>query len=133
MFSYSHHVHLSDTDVTGQVYYVKPLEWLEWCRVEWFQASFGNFMDFVKANQQTFFPSKVETHYKKPMFFGDHLTIQMSVKEIKKVSFIFAYKILREQEIVLTSAITMVCFNPVSKRLTPLSDTILDRLHELAT
>ncbi|MCK5241797.1 acyl-CoA thioesterase [bacterium] len=132
MFTKHHKVQLSDTDVTGQVYYAKPLEWLEWCRVDWFESHSGNFMDYVKNHQLTFFPSKVHTDYKKPMFFGDQLIIEMSIKEIKKVSFIFTYTVKRDNEIVLTSDITMVCFNPEKKRLAPLPKHLLEKAPELA-
>jgi YbgC/YbaW family acyl-CoA thioester hydrolase len=79
-------VHLSDTDTTGQVYYSKPLEWLEWCRVDWFTGKFGNFMKFVEDTGVTYFPSKATVEYKKPIFFGDKLIIEMQSKEVKKIS-----------------------------------------------
>lgn len=131
MFTIQHKVHLSDTDVTGQVYYAKPLDWLEWCRVDWFESQFGNFMAYVSENELTFFPSKVETNYKKPMFFGDQLQIEMLVKDIKKVSFVFAYQIKRLDEIVLTSDITMVSFNPIKKRLSALPEDLLKKIQTL--
>jgi acyl-CoA thioester hydrolase len=124
-------VHLSDTDVTGQAYYSKPLEWMEWCRVDWFTAQQGNFMKFVEATGITFFPAKVTAEYKKPIFFGDALRIEMKAKEIKKISFIFEYAIKRGEETVLKSDITMVCFNTVKKSLAALPPDLLEKIESL--
>lgn len=111
MHIYEHTVHLSDTDTTGQVYYARPLEWLEWCRVDWFTKQFGNFMKFVETSGITFFPSKVNVDYRKPVLFGDALRIEMTATEVKKVSFSLAYTVKRGEETVLSAEIVMVCFD----------------------
>ncbi|MCD4814243.1 acyl-CoA thioesterase [bacterium] len=131
MFQFHHTVRLSDTDVTKQVYYARPLEWLEWCRVSWFDKHFGNFLNFVEKEGVTFFPSKVLTDYKKPILFGDHLIIEMRVNEIKKVSFIFDYTVMRGADVVLKSAITMVCFDLKKQSLRRLHPALLQQLQRL--
>jgi acyl-CoA thioester hydrolase len=118
-------VHLSDTDVTGQVYYSKPLEWLEWCRVDWFTQHYGNFMEHVEKTGITYFPAKVIVDYKKPIFFNDELLVEVTVKEIKKVSFLFAYAVKRGSETVLKSEITMACFDVRQKSLAALPAQLL--------
>lgn len=131
MHIFKHTVRLSDTDVTGQVYYARPLEWLEWCRVEWFQAQYGNFMEYVARTGITFFPSRVAVDYKRPLFFGDELAVEMRVGEIKKVSFGFLYTIRRGEQAVLTSEITMVCFDTKKKALAPLDAELTANLNKL--
>jgi acyl-CoA thioester hydrolase len=132
MHSYPVKVHLSDTDVTGQVYYAKPLEWLEWARVDWFTQKYGNFLEVVEKTGLTYFPAKAVVEYKKPIFFNDELVVEVTVKEIKKVSFLFAYAVKRGAETVLQSEITMVCFNLQKKSLAPLPETLLADLQALA-
>jgi len=131
MHVFAHTVRLSDTDTTGQVYYARPLEWLEWCRVDWFQAQYGNFMDFVARTGITFFPSRLSIDYKKPVFFGDELRVEMQAKDIKKISFVFDYTVRRRDEIVIKSEITMVCFDTRKKSLAPLDADLLSRLNTL--
>lgn len=126
-----HEVHLSDTDCTGWVYYAKPLEWLEWCRVDWFNKKFGNFLKFVEETGITFFPSKVTVDYKKGIFFGDKIQIEMKPKEIKKVSFVLEYVIKRGEETVLTSEITLVCFDSKKKTFARLSDSFIEKCNEI--
>jgi len=128
MYRMNHTVRLSDTDVTGQVYYARPLEWMEWCRVAWFAEQYGNFIQFVEKTGITFFPSQVKIDYKKPMFFGDVLSIEMYVKELRKISSIFDYTIKRRDEIVLKSEIIMVCFDVRKKSLTRLSEDLISKL-----
>jgi len=122
-------VHLSDTDVTGQVYYSKPLEWMEWCRVNWFQEKYGNFMKRVEETGITFFPSKVSVDYRKPMFFADRLEIEMSSKDLRKVSFILEYNVKRQEEVVLKADVLMVCFDTKSKRLGKIEGGMMEHIN----
>lgn len=125
-------VHLSDTDATGQVYYSKPLEWMEWCRVDWFGRIQGDFLKFVETTGLTFFPAKVGVEYKKPIRFGDRLRLEMSSREIKKVSFVLEYGIKRGGETVLKSEITMVCFNTLKKSLSAIPAEFVGPIETLA-
>lgn len=131
MYTMEHKVHLSDTDTTGQVYYSRPLEWLEWCRVNWFESKFGNFLKYVEDTGITFFPAKVNVEYKRPILFGDNVKIEMQVAELKKVSALLDYTVKRNDEIVLKSQITMVCFNTKSKRLSSMNDELQKAFQEM--
>jgi YbgC/YbaW family acyl-CoA thioester hydrolase len=130
MFMMEHTVHLSDTDATGQVYYARPLEWLEWCRVDWFNKAFGDFMAEVQKTGITFFPTRVEVDYKRPMFTGDHVVIEMTATDIRNISFVLDYAVKRQNETVLTSRITIVCFDTVKKRPTRINETQLKAVRE---
>lgn len=132
MYKMSLEVHLSDTDVTGQVYYSKPLEWMEWCRVGWFQEKYGNFMKYVEESGITFFPSRVNVDYRKPVMFGDRLDIEMISKDIKKVSFILEYTIKRLGDVVLKGEVLMVCFDVKKNKFAKMEDGLLDYINKLA-
>ena len=132
MYKMGQDVHLSDTDVTGQVYYSKPLEWMEWCRVNWFQVKYGNFMKHVETTGITFFPSKVNVDYKKPIMFGDRLEIEMVSKDVKKVSFTLEYCIKRNSDFVLKADILMVCFDVKSKRLGKIDAELMEYINQIA-
>ena len=131
MYKMNLEVHLSDTDATGQVYYSRPLEWMEWCRVGWFQGKFGNFMKHVEETGVTFFPSKVSVDYRKPVFFGDKLEIEMGSKDLKKVSFTLGYAVKRQGEVVLTADVLMVCFDTKSKRLGKIEGGMLEHISDI--
>jgi len=126
MYKMAQEVHLSDTDVTGQVYYARPLEWMEWCRVNWFQEKYGNFMKHVEETGITFFPSKVNVEYLKPIMFGDRLEIEMISKEIKKVSFTLEYAIKRQGDMVLKADVLMVCFDAINKKFAKIEGELLE-------
>ena len=125
-------VMLSDTDATGQVYYARPLEWLEWCRVKWFQEKFGNFMEYVERTGVTFFPSKASIEYKKPVMFGDKLSVEMKSSEIKKASFTLNYAVKRGDEIVLAADILMVCFDRKNNKFGRLEGEMLEHITALS-
>jgi YbgC/YbaW family acyl-CoA thioester hydrolase len=129
MFKMELKVHLSDTDVTGQVYYSKPLEWMEWCRVNWFETKYGNFMKYAEDTGTTFFPSKVNVDYKKPIMFGDALEIEMVSKDIKKVSFVIEYTVKRRDEVVLKADVLMVCYDVKKARLTRIDDGVMEHIN----
>ncbi len=125
-------VRLSDTDVTGQVYYSKPLEWMEWCRVSWFQEKYGNFMKYVEETGITFFPSKVSVDYRKPVMFGDRLDIEMVSKDVKKVSFTLQYTMKRNEEVVLTAEVLMVCFDAKNKKFGKIEGGMLEYINGIS-
>jgi len=126
MYKMAQEVHLSDTDVTGQVYYARPLEWMEWCRVNWFQEKYGNFIKHVEETGITFFPSKVNVEYLKPIMFGDKLEIEMISKDIKKVSFTLEYAVKRQGDMVLKADVLMVCFDAKNKKFTKIEGELLE-------
>jgi acyl-CoA thioester hydrolase len=125
-------VHLSDTDVTGQVYYSKPLEWMEWCRVEWFTQNHGPFLEYVEKTGITFFPARVAADYKRPIMFGERIAVEMTAKEAKRASFVFEYTLKRGAEVVLKSEITMVCFDTRTKRLASIPADLLEKIQAMA-
>lgn len=125
-------VHLSDTDVTGQVYYSKPLEWMEWCRVEWFTENQGPFLEYVEKTGITFFPARVCADYKRPIMFGDRIGVEMTAKDPKRASFVFDYTLKRGEEIVMKSEITMVCFDTRKKRLASIPADLLAKIQTSA-
>lgn len=131
MYVMEHKVHLSDTDTTGQVYYARPLEWMEWCRVNWFENKYGNFMKYVENTNITFFPAKVNIEYKKPIFFGDDLVVEMTAKDIKKVSFTLDYLVKRSGDLVINAEIQIVCFDVKSKRFGRLSEDLMAYIEEI--
>ncbi len=131
MFTINHKVHLGDTDATGQVYYAKPLEWLEWCRVDWFESLYGNFLTYVQKYQLTYFPAKIQVDYKKPIFCGDNLSIRMHTADLKKVSCQFNYVVERQGETVLTAEVTMVCYHHGEKRLARIPDHMIESINSL--
>jgi acyl-CoA thioester hydrolase len=109
MFTLTHKVHIADTDVTGQVYYARPLEWFEWCRMEWFEKNFGNFEAFVKERGITFMPVNVNINYHRPLRLGDLFTVEMEISGVQRATFELQYTIRNGEQTALTATIRMAC------------------------
>ncbi len=131
MYVMEHVVHLSDTDATGQVYYARPLEWFEWCRVDWFNGTFGDFLAETRANGISYFPAQAHIDYRRPLFCGDKIRIEMSVGKTNLASFDLEHAVFKGDEIMVTCRITMVGFDLLKKRPTRLEEFRLIKLKEL--
>jgi acyl-CoA thioester hydrolase len=125
-------VHLSDTDVTGQVYYAKPLEWMEWCRVDWFTTHQGPFLEYVAKTGITIFPARVTVDYKRPVAFGDRITVEMTARDAKRARFVLDYALKRGADTVIKGEITMVCFDTRKEKLASIPDDLLAKIEAIA-
>lgn len=130
MFLYKHRVNYSDTDVSGWIYYSKPLEWMEWCRVEFFRHRFGGIIEFGKETGITIFPASVQVNYRKGIFFDDKVDLELRVKEIHNYSFVFTYKLLSRGDTSITAELNMVVADGKTNRPTKIPDSVREYLEE---
>lgn len=130
MFRYTHRVHFSDTDVTGWTYYSKPLEWMEWCRSDFFRQRFGDLLDLSKQTNVSVFPASVRIDYKRPIYFDEEVEIQLMVKEIHPYSFIFYYELFCQGQKVIVAEMNMVTADVHTNRLARIPESVKELLRE---
>ena len=130
MFRYKHRVKYSDTDVSGWIYYSRPLEWMEWCRVEFFRQRFGSIVEMGKELGITIFPSSLKIDYRKGIYFDDEVDFEMRVTSVRNYSFVFAYTLFCRGEVAITAELNMVVGDGKTNRLTKMPDAVKALLEE---
>src|SRR3989338_3385099 len=110
-----HRVRYSDTDHFGVVYYARYLDWCEAGRTEILREK-G--ISYAGLEKKGFFAPVVEVkgNYKKPARYDDVINVQTSVEHVGNSSIKFAYKVLRDKEI-LAEAYTVNVF--IDKEMNP--------------
>ncbi|HOO62730.1 MAG TPA: thioesterase family protein [Synergistaceae bacterium] len=109
-------VRYSETDKMGIVYHANYLPWFEMGRTEFCRQLGVAYSDWEK--QGVFLPC-VEAHcrYKRPARYDDLLVVRTVIRELKRCSVTFGYKIFRE-EVLLTEGYTKHAFtNPQGELL----------------
>jgi acyl-CoA thioester hydrolase len=92
---FSYKIYYEDTDAGGVVYYANYLRFLERARTDFLERSGISSKSLYE--QGNFFAVKsVKGEYLKPAFYGDYIDIEVSVRDIKKVSFVICYKIFKD-------------------------------------
>ena len=94
-------VESKDIDFNGHVHNLKFIEWMINSALE---HSFSKGFDekFYKDHNFTWFTKSHKIEYKKPAFEGEKLTLKTWIDEVKRVSAIRKYEILRRDELLAT-------------------------------
>ncbi|RYY70909.1 MAG: thioesterase [Chitinophagaceae bacterium] len=73
--------------------------------------------------------SDLAVEYKNESFYGDQLTIKISVGEMSSVSFELYYQVFNQQQLEIARAKTgMVCYNYESKKIASIPEKFVDVL-----
>ena len=119
-------IRITDLNYGGHVGNDKILSLIHEARIQ-FLASFG-YSELNLAGVATIM-GDVAISYKSEVFYGDHLRIYVTVKDISKVSFTLYYKLEKESEekiIPVAHAQTgMVCFDYERKKITSIPEEAL--------
>jgi acyl-CoA thioester hydrolase len=86
-----------DTDQMGVVYHANYFRYFEFSRMEFFRLRGGSYRDMEAAG---FMLPVVEAscQYKAPARYDDVLLIRPTVSELRRVSILFTYEVVREAE-----------------------------------
>lgn len=135
MFKHQINTAYRDITVGNHVYYARYLEFLEIARTEAFR-SLGHSLLTLQEKEGIIFPVvECHLHYHSAARYDDLLEIETSVSDLRKVQFTLAYRIFRQQTLILTAmtrhAVTNLAEKPIriplplytilEKHLTPLS------------
>jgi acyl-CoA thioester hydrolase len=100
VFHYSHRVSYSECTVGNHVYYSRYLHILESARGEFFRQLGTTFLKWQQ--QDLIFPVvECRLRYKSPARYDDLLTLETWLTSLERVRLNFAYRILKEQTLIL--------------------------------
>jgi acyl-CoA thioester hydrolase len=100
IFRHSHRVTYSECAVGNHVYYSRYLEILESARGEFFRHLGATFLKWQE--QDVIFPVvECRLRYRAPARYDDLLTIETWLTSLERIRLNFAYRILKEQNLLL--------------------------------
>ena len=107
-FRHSHRVTYSECTVGNHVYYSRYLDMLEVARGEFFRQLGTTFLKWQQ--QDVIFPViECRLRYKAPARYDDLLTIETWLTSIERIRLNFAYRIFKEQNLLLEGETFHVC------------------------
>ncbi|MCI4625009.1 MAG: YbgC/FadM family acyl-CoA thioesterase [Candidatus Magnetoovum sp. WYHC-5] len=122
-------IYYEDTDCGGVVYYGKYLTYLEWARTHYLekrQISISKLMEegifFVVIH--------VDINYRKPVKYGEMLTVTTDIGAITKTTITFQHSIFNKKEnaLVAISSVQLACVKGNSMRPVRLKEEITEAL-----
>ena len=101
-------VYYEDTDLAGIVYYANYLKFIERGRTEFVRA---RGIDQARLREETgivFAVRRVEAVYLLPARFGDDLSVETEVDEIKRASLVMVQRVTRGGEVLFSARVVLV-------------------------
>ena len=110
-FNFNLKIYYEDTDAGGVVYYANYLKFLERARSEAiYELGYTN-TGLKKDFGVIIMVKHCNIEYKKPIFFEDNITIISKLKNIKRTSFIMYQEIKKDNELLSSADVCLVCVN----------------------
>jgi acyl-CoA thioester hydrolase len=119
-FRISARVYYEDTDAAGVVYYANYLRFCERARTEWLRELGFEQHGMLKELRTAFVVRSVQADYLAPARLDDALSIVTRVANIGRASLVFAQSVLRGEELLFDSRITIACVDLTKGRPTPI-------------
>ena len=111
MFQYTFKIYYEDTDSGGVVYYANYLKFIERARTEMIDELGFTLTTLLKDYDRLFLVKKIECDYLESCKLEDRLNVQSRVLVLKNASFELEQNLLKENKIIFSSKILMVCVN----------------------
>ncbi|WP_224242877.1 acyl-CoA thioesterase [Hyalangium gracile] len=86
-----------DTDQMGVVYHANYFRYFEFSRMEYFRLRGGSYRDMEREGYMLPIV-EASCQYKSPAHYDDVLLIRPTVSELRRVSILFTYEVVRESE-----------------------------------
>ncbi|MGC8502891.1 YbgC/FadM family acyl-CoA thioesterase [Desulfurella sp.] len=98
MISYKTRIYYDDTDAGGVVYYANYLKLCERAKQEFFLQ---NGIDLFKLHNEgvLLVVSRVNAYFKKPIYLGEYVEVDVEVSEVKNASLTLKFNLLVNKEI----------------------------------
>lgn len=114
-------IYYEDTDFSGLVYHASYLRFMERGRSELLRGLGLHQRELLEGSKGTpffFVVRAMDIDFKKPALMDDLLTIETRVAEVGGASVLLEQRVLREAELLVQAAVTVVCVeNRKAKRL----------------
>ena len=129
IFEWPVKVYYEDTDAGGVVYYANYLRYLERARTEWLRQ-LGFEQDRLMRDVGIVFAVRhVEIDYRSPARLDDALVVEAQIAELGKASLLFRQRLLRDDAVLSTATVKVVCLNHKTFRPVAIPTTVRDRIH----
>jgi len=126
-------VYYEDTDAGGVVYYANYLKFTERGRTEFLRNLGISQFEIYKNLNIKFIVHSLSIDYINPSYLDDQLTVETSIKNIKKASIEFSQNIFKSQDgktiDIIKSKCIIVPINDESK-IKPIPSIILNKIQE---
>ncbi|GAA5101268.1 tol-pal system-associated acyl-CoA thioesterase [Wohlfahrtiimonas larvae] len=113
-------VYYEDTDAGGVVYHSIYLNFMERARTEWMLNRGINLNDYAAQEQKMFVVKSIQVDYKKPAHLCDDLIVETSVAKLTATRVCFQQLIYRNEELLVSGLVELVCLNTETRRPIPL-------------
>ncbi len=113
-------VYYEDTDAGGVVYHSTYLNFMERARTEWMFARGINLNDYAEIEQKMFVVKSIQVDYKKPAHLCDDLVVETTVTKLTATRVYFQQLIYRNEELLVSGLVELVCLNTETRRPVPL-------------
>lgn len=104
-------VYYEDTDMAGIVYYANYLRFIERARSEQVRELGIDQHEMKNERGLVFAVHKLEAEYKTAAKLDDLLTVETTLKSISGVRMSYQQNVMREDETLFASRVTVVCMN----------------------
>ena len=123
-FSTEVRVRYADTDAAGVCYYANYLAFFEVARVE-LMRHLGVPIREAEARGFVFPCVEARLRYHRPALLDDLLAVELWVTEVRRSSFSFAYRVLRDDDLVASGETRHAAVDPSSLRPARLPDWLI--------
>jgi len=124
-------VYYEDTDAAGVVYYASYLKFLERARTEWLRALGFEQTRLVEELGIAFAARSISAEYLMPARLDDLLAVVSTVESLGRAQLVFAQRVERDQDVLLTSKMRIACFDPVRGKAAAIPKSIHEKLKAL--
>lgn len=115
-FSLPIRVYYEDTDAAGVVYYANYLRFCERARTEWLRDMGHDQRALMESTGIAFVVKSVQADFKISARLDDALEVVSTITRLGHASLVFSQKILRKQELILDSTVSIACVDTRKQR-----------------
>ena len=120
MFTYKTTIKLHETDAAGLLFFSQQFKLIHDAYEELLESRGIGFSVMLKKKSYFLPIVHAESDYKKPLFVGDRLTIEVAVSHVGKTSFTFSYRLLKNKIVVGTAKTVHVTISKKTGQKIPL-------------
>ncbi|RPE79470.1 tol-pal system-associated acyl-CoA thioesterase [Vulcaniibacterium tengchongense] len=133
MFSHPVRIYWEDTDAGGVVYHARYLAFLERARSEWMRAQ-GYGQELLRREHDLVFAVRaMQLDFLKPARLDDALEVDAALRECRRASLVFAQRIRRGDELLLTASVRIAALDAAGFRPRGMPAALQARLKALET
>ena len=132
MYTYQHKIKLHETDAAGLIFFSQQLKIVHDAYESLLEVMGFGFAELLR-NKDYFLPIvHIESDYKAPVFVGDLIEIQVTMDNVGKSSFTFAYNLLDTQQKTVGTAKTVhVTMDKKTQKKIPLPSDLREKVEQM--